>query len=729
VILSSLLFGFSFAPSKGEDAYTHTIQFETSFGTKQVELSYSIPYSKFEYYHNAPHLPAVQNGEMHFSYYVVTDSIVSELTNTFRSMATGDEDLADTVLSFTRHVALLLSPEEIEKNESYVVKNTLYPIETLVLGGVCDDLSVLYATIMRSLGYRLIFVHYPRHLSVGVHLASPPSHYTSGECVYFDVNGTRYYAAETTGMGHIGDGHWSPDGFEQVIAYDYIHKYPTSITCYSNLTGFGQLNLTAELGESVQISGWILSGKTLNYPVPVRLTFVFPGEVDLTKTLETGSRWRVPWLAGVPEKIASDLPVDQYEVLFVPDRAGKWFVYASWDGDDYMEGATSDTISFIITSPESWPVLKVYANRNGVPLICSFETTPISIVLSTSTTAPEVIPLRSGTTIWLQAGIQTMDTTRYVFDRWGDGDRSNPRKITVFGDISLTLIIKTQYYLSLKNNLAGSVQTDSNEGWYDAGSTLTITSDRFDGYQFKSWTVNGEHREGDQLTIVMDKPYVVILNYEPSLASTPSTPQQSPRCLIATATYASELSPEVQFLREFRDQEVMRTFAGREFMTVFDVWYYSFSPSIAKTIAHSPLIQAIFKMFFYPLIRILHLSAATYSAFSFSPELAVVTAGLVASTLIGAVYFSPFVLLLLSVQWKRKHALTMHHRQPLAITWIGSLVSIVLGEILSLPNLLMLGSTAFVLATLSLSALAVGTRIFQVLKHWTSQTLNSKRIT
>jgi len=188
-----------------------------------------------------------------------------------------------------------------------------------------------------------------------------------------------------------------------------------------------------------------------------------------------------------------------------------------------------------------------------------------------------------------------------------------------------------------------------------------------------------------------------------------------PRCVIATATYGSELSPEVQFLREFRDQQVMQTLAGREFMTVFNAWYYSFSPSIAIIIAENPLIKAVLRILLYLLIGILHLSAATYSILSFNPELAVVTAGLVASALIGVVYFSPFVLFLLSVCWKQ--TLIVLDGKPLAVAWTGSLILILIGEILSLPNLLIVGTSAFVLVTLSLSALALGTRIFRVIKR------------
>ena len=52
-------------------------------------------------------------------------------------------------------------------------------------------------------------------------------------------------------------------------------------------------------------------------------------------------------------------------------------------------------------------------------------------------------------------------------------------------------------------------------------------------------------------------------------------------CLIATATFGSELSPQVQLLREIRDNTVFQTESGTTFMTAFNQFYYSFSPAIA----------------------------------------------------------------------------------------------------------------------------------------------------
>jgi hypothetical protein len=77
-------------------------------------------------------------------------------------------------------------------------------------------------------------------------------------------------------------------------------------------------------------------------------------------------------------------------------------------------------------------------------------------------------------------------------------------------------------------------------------------------------------------------------------------------CIIATATFGSELAPEVQFLRGFRDQQIMQTFAGSNFMQVFNAWYYSFSPAVAQyEYAHSTT-RFMIKQALYPLMGILH---------------------------------------------------------------------------------------------------------------------------
>jgi hypothetical protein len=78
-------------------------------------------------------------------------------------------------------------------------------------------------------------------------------------------------------------------------------------------------------------------------------------------------------------------------------------------------------------------------------------------------------------------------------------------------------------------------------------------------------------------------------------------------CLIATATYGSELSPQVQLLREIRDNQLMNTESGAAFMSTFNDIYYSFSPVIADMERESPLFKEVVKVGLTPMISSLSL--------------------------------------------------------------------------------------------------------------------------
>ena len=62
-------------------------------------------------------------------------------------------------------------------------------------------------------------------------------------------------------------------------------------------------------------------------------------------------------------------------------------------------------------------------------------------------------------------------------------------------------------------------------------------------------------------------------------------------CLIATAAFGSEMAPQVQFLREIRDNTVMSTQSGTAFMTGFNHFYYSFSPYVADYERENPVFK------------------------------------------------------------------------------------------------------------------------------------------
>lgn len=73
-------------------------------------------------------------------------------------------------------------------------------------------------------------------------------------------------------------------------------------------------------------------------------------------------------------------------------------------------------------------------------------------------------------------------------------------------------------------------------------------------------------------------------------------------CLIATATYGSELAPQVQQLRELRDNKLLGTESGTNFMNAFNDVYYTFSPVIADIERQNPIFKEAVKIGITPLL-------------------------------------------------------------------------------------------------------------------------------
>jgi len=73
-------------------------------------------------------------------------------------------------------------------------------------------------------------------------------------------------------------------------------------------------------------------------------------------------------------------------------------------------------------------------------------------------------------------------------------------------------------------------------------------------------------------------------------------------CLIATATYGTELAPQVQQLRELRDNSLLQTELGTTFIESFNEFYYSFSPIIADYERENPVFREMVRLVITPMI-------------------------------------------------------------------------------------------------------------------------------
>jgi hypothetical protein len=129
------------------------------------------------------------------------------------------------------------------------------------------------------------------------------------------------------------------------------------------------------------------------------------------------------------------------------------------------------------------------------------------------------------------------------------------------------------------------------------------------------------------------------------------TPQPKSGCLIATAAFGSELAPQVQFLREYRDNTIMTTVAGSSFLNAFNTVYYSFSPTVADAERTHPLLQETVRAGISPLLGILQM--AKFSTIG-NNNLSVILSGIMASSLIGATYLWPAGLAVKSVRESKK---------------------------------------------------------------------------
>ena len=111
-------------------------------------------------------------------------------------------------------------------------------------------------------------------------------------------------------------------------------------------------------------------------------------------------------------------------------------------------------------------------------------------------------------------------------------------------------------------------------------------------------------------------------------------------CLIATATYGSEMAPQVQFLREIRDNQLMSTQLGVSFMSGFNQLYYSFSPHIADLQRENQAFKELVKIGITPLLSSLTIMSLANS------ESEVITLGISIILMnIGMYFVAPAMLL------------------------------------------------------------------------------------
>lgn len=241
-------------------------------------------------------------------------------------------------------------------------------------------------------------------------------------------------------------------------------------------------------------------------------------------------------------------------------------------------------------------------------------------------------------------------TAKWMDDNYNPGSSSYQGRIGESLNLAVNLLADVIYSMSQTGQIATTTTTTTVPSTTTSPSAtttaITITSSPTSGTTVTT-TTSYASTPSTVLTstIIPSTTTTTTAQTSPTLTHSTSQTQsttlvstttaQQRRCIIATAAYGSEMEPEVQLLRDLRDQKLLPTFAGSQFMQIFDRFYYSFSPQVAEVVGSNPAIAEMTRILIAPLISVLKI-------FTIIPgsEPWIVLTGTVTAAAVGLVYLT-----------------------------------------------------------------------------------------
>jgi len=226
-----------------------------------------------------------------------------------------------------------------------------------------------------------------------------------------------------------------------------------------------------------------------------------------------------------------------------------------------------------------------------------------SIMLATLLSISPSLSFSQTSDHWIEEGTQLTINSLEIYE---DEDYTRYR---VTGDASafIEITFKTTKPDGSPGNFPGSIDTskpayivdnkiDSTNNLVYGTWTLEVCAPEYDMCVQESFTINEPVTLSDDGITLTEK-----------VVSNEKSTEEGGGCLIATATYGSELAPQIQQLRELRDNQLLQTESGTAFMGTFNDIYYSFSPIIADYERENPYFKEAVKLAITPMISSLSL--------------------------------------------------------------------------------------------------------------------------
>ena len=231
-----------------------------------------------------------------------------------------------------------------------------------------------------------------------------------------------------------------------------------------------------------------------------------------------------------------------------------------------------------------------------------------------------------------------------LMEDWGQYDITNmrisPLELLMVDTLERSKVFTDGFY-PLNSIISLTVIPDQNSQITELNSNLIIDPANIEELKTGGWyfdssstselgeTISGKYLFGTESSVDREDMYLIIGNndgtepiihndviVEVNASDNPSYDEAVKQatdfkerggCLIATAAFGSEMAPQVQFLREIRDNTVLKTESGTAFMTSFNQFYYSFSPTIADYERENPVFKEVVKLTLTPLLTSLTL--------------------------------------------------------------------------------------------------------------------------